>query len=314
MGRAGPGQPQQRVIDYYNSWESRWSYALVLRGVKHFGYYPPGRERLSMAEAQRLMVRRLAAALDLPGGALLLDAGCGEGAVALQLACERGWRVVGVDLLDWNVARAWRRPAAQGLSGRVAFHAMDYTRLRFPDGFFDGIYTMETLVHAPDHHEALLEFRRVLRPGGRLVLVEYSVCPREALTPLQRYGADLIVAGSGMHSLPRFLHGSFPGMLARAGFTEVAVEDLTPRVMPMLRRLATIFRLPYRLVELLGLQRVFINATAAVEGYRNLKDGDLWRYNIVTARKAAAQLGGAEPPRESAAQGVCGRAWSSPST
>jgi sterol 24-C-methyltransferase len=288
MGRARAGpQPQQRVIDYYNSWESRWCYALVLRGVKHFGYYPPGRERISMAEAQRLMVRRLAAALDLPGNALLLDAGCGEGAVALQLARERGWRVVGVDLLDWHVARARRRAAAQGLAGRVAFHAMDYTRLRFPDASFDGLYTMETLVHAPDAHEALREFRRVLRPGGRLALVEYSVCPREELTPLQRYGADLIVEGSGMHSLPGFVHGSFPGLLERAGFAEVAVEDLTPRVMPMLRRLATIFQLPYRLVALLGWQRVFINATAAVEGYRHLRDRDLWRYNIVTAWKAA---------------------------
>ena len=279
--------PQQRVIDYYNSWESRWSYALVLGGVKHFGYYPPGRERISMAEAQRLMVERLAGALDLSGDSLLLDAGCGEGAVALQLAAARGWRVAGVDLLDWNVVRANRPRAALGLAGRVAFHTMDYTRLRFPDGFFDGVYTMETLVHAPDHRQALREFHRVLRPGGRLVLVEYSVCPHEELTPLQRYGADLIVAGSGMHSLPRFLHGTFPGLLEEAGFTGVAVEDITPRVMPMLRRLSQIFALPYRVVERFGWQRTFINATAAVEGYRNLRAGDLWRYNIVTATKPA---------------------------
>ncbi len=184
------------------------------------------------------------------------------------------------------MARVRRRAAAQRLAGRVAFHAIDYTRLRFPDGFFDGVYTLQTLVHAPGEHQALLEFGRVLRPGGRLALVESSVCPREALTPLQRYGADLIVAGAGMHSLPRSLHGSFPGLLERAGFAEVAVEDLTPRVLPMLRRLATIFRLPYLLVQLLGLQRVFINATAAVEGYRHVRDGDLWRYNIITARKA----------------------------
>jgi sterol 24-C-methyltransferase len=277
--------PQQQVIDYFNTWESRWSYALILQGVKHFGYYPAGRVRISMAEAQRLMVDKLADALDLPAGSRLLDAGCGEGAVAVQLARSREFRIEGVDLLDWSVNRAHRQRVEAGLQGRLAFRVMDYTRLAFPNAAFDGVYTMETLVHAPDPHRALREFYRVLRPGGRLALCEYSICPREELTPRQRQGADLIIEGSGMHSMPQFLHGSFPRILQRAGFTDVAVEDVTPRVMPMLRRLCLIFFAPYQVVRLLRLQRTFVNATAAVEGYLNLRIGDLWRYNVISARK-----------------------------
>jgi SAM-dependent methyltransferase len=238
-----------------------------------------------MAEAQRLMVEKLADALALPAGSRLLDAGCGEGGVAVQLARSRGFRIEGVDLLEWSIERANRKRAGRGLAQGVAFHVMDYTRLAFPDAHFDGVYTMETLVHAPDYRQALRGFHRVLKPRGKLALCEYSVCPREDLTPRQRQGEDLIIEGAGMHSLPHFRHGSFPGILEGEGFTDVAVEDVTPRVMPMLRRLCAIFFAPYQLVRLLRLQRRFINATAAVEGYLNLRDGDLWRYNVISARK-----------------------------
>ncbi|HEY1835646.1 MAG TPA: hypothetical protein VGG13_02390 [Candidatus Saccharimonadales bacterium] len=73
------------VIGYYHSWESIIGYR-KLHGVKHFGYYPKGKEHISKAEAQLLMSERLAKALALPTGRLVLDAGCGEGGVALYLA------------------------------------------------------------------------------------------------------------------------------------------------------------------------------------------------------------------------------------
>jgi SAM-dependent methyltransferase len=84
------GSPQRRVIDYYRRLESRVPYALLLGGTRHFGWYPPGAERLPMRAALRLMEDRLGGALDLPAGALVLDAGCGRGAVALRLAPPSG--------------------------------------------------------------------------------------------------------------------------------------------------------------------------------------------------------------------------------
>jgi sterol 24-C-methyltransferase len=159
---------------------------------------------------------------------------------------------------------------------------MDYHRLRFPDGFFDGAYTMETLVHAPDSAAVLGELHRVLKPGGRLVLFEYSLAPRRELTARQRRVFDTITAESAMHGLPGFVHGRFPALLGAAGFREVAVEDVSERMLPMLRRLSQVFWVPYQLSRLLGMQRRLVNAMAAVEAYRNRA---VWRYNIVTASK-----------------------------
>jgi len=285
-----PGsRPQQQVIEYFQRRESRWGYALLLDGSKHFGYYPPGSERIPMATAVRLMADRLGQALGLPAGALVLDAGCGEGGVALHLATTLGLRVEGIDLQPQSVRRATRKARRRRALDLVRFQVMDYSALGFPERHFDGVYTMEALVHAPDSGAALAQFHRVLKPGGRLALFEYSLAPRQQLTARQREVFDTINRDAAMHSLPTFVHGSFPALLHAAGFEDVTVEDVTERMLPMLRRLARLGWAPYQLSRLLRMQRLAFNATAAVEAYRHR----VWRYNVVTAAKPP---GGRPPP------------------
>jgi SAM-dependent methyltransferase len=257
--------PQQRVIDYYRRPESRVTYALLLGGTRHFGWYPPGSERLPMRTAMRLMEDRL-----------------GRAAVALHLAAAFGLRVDGVDIVAADVRGAAHRAARHRGPGRARFHVMDYQRLGFADGSFDGAYTMETLVHAPDPAAVLRELHRVLAAGGRLALFEYSMAPREALTARQRRLFDAITEESAMHALPGFVHGCFPGLLHAAGFRDVQVEDVTGRMAPMLRRLARLLWLPYQLARAAGVQRRLVNAMAAVEADRHR---GVWRYNVVTAAK-----------------------------
>ncbi len=240
-----------------------------------------------MSQAMRLMEDKLGEKLNAAPGTSVLDAGCGVGNVAIRLARQHGLRITGVDILDWNIERARRKALAQRLNDRLKFEVMDYMELSFPDHHFDCVYTMETLVHAPDYQHALRQFYRVLKPEGRLVLFEYSVCRKEELTPEQRLGLDLVTEESGMHSLPHFIHGTFPDIVERAGFTDISVEEVTERVIPMFRRLSQIAYGPYQLIKLLKLQRQFINATSAVEGYRSLIQGDVWRYNLVVATKGA---------------------------
>jgi len=275
-----------RVVGYYRKPESRLTYRLLLGGTRHFGYYPAGSSGLSMATAMRLMEDKLGATLDLPPGSRVLDAGCGEGDVAVRLGTRFGLEVDGVDLLELNLRRARGKAARLGLTGSLRFHRLDYANLPFGDQTFDGVYTMETLVHAFDHRLALWELRRVLKPGGKLVLFEYSVPPRVEMTRAQRDGFDFVVERSAMRSLPSFLHGGFPAILDQAGFEVVAVEDITRRIWPMLRRLARISYLPAQVGRVLGIRGALLNCTALVEGYR-YREG--WRYNVVTARRPDGQ-------------------------
>jgi ubiquinone/menaquinone biosynthesis C-methylase UbiE len=237
-----------------------------------------------MGEAMRLMEDKLGATLALPAGSCVLDAGCGEGDVAIRMAGRFGLRVEGVDLIDFNVKKATRRAQRTGFSDHLRFQRMDYSDLAFPDQTFDAVYTMETLVHAFDHERALQELHRVIRPGGKIVLFEYSTIPRTEMSEDQRAAYDFIVEASAMSSLPFFVHGRFPVILAGTGFVDINVEDITQRMTPMLRRLAQILYVPYHVGRFLHVGGRLINCTAAVESYRH-KNTDVWRYNVVTAER-----------------------------
>ena len=277
--------PQQKVIDYFTQKESHLGYSLLLKGVRHFGYYPAGQEKISMAEAQRLMVEKLYEELNLKSNSLLLDAGCGEGEVAIYLATKYQFQIEGVDLLKLSIDKANKKRVQSGLEKKVNFQVMDYMKLDFSDEIFDGVYTMETLVHAPDYNRVLREFYRLLKPKGKLVLFEYSTRSLDNFPSRLRKIRKLVIEESGMHSLPHFLHGKFPEILKNTGFTDVSVKNITPRVIPMLKKLYLMAYLPYQLIKLLRLQRKFINTTSSVEGYKNFIKNDFWRYNIITAIK-----------------------------
>jgi sterol 24-C-methyltransferase len=128
----------RRVVGYYRTPESRLAYRLLLGGTKHFGYYPEGSSGLSMAAAMRLMEDKLGETLDLPPASRVLDAGCGEGDVAIRLVHRFGLQVDGVDLLEPNLRLARRKAAQLGLTGSLRFHRLDYGDLPFPDQTFDG--------------------------------------------------------------------------------------------------------------------------------------------------------------------------------
>ncbi len=258
------------VLKYYHSIGSRLGYRFLLGGTRHFGYYPAGHEKLSIAIAQRNMTDHLGQTLALPSGSLVLDAGCGEGSVSRRLTAQFGLRVEGVDLLDVSIERAKRR--STGMTG-LHYQRGDYHDLPFNYGTFDGVFTLETFVHAYDYERVLAEFYRVLKPGGRIVLFEYTVPDLASLPVRQRRVYKDIIEGSSMSALPHLVHGSFHEILSRAGYTDVEVEDITPRMMPLLERFARWAYLPYILVSLFGRRRQNPNVTAAIEfnRYRDFK-------------------------------------------
>jgi len=98
-----------------------------------------------------------------------VDVGCGTGFLALELAA-RGHHVVGVDFAPAMIEEARRKVAASGLS--VRFEEADAEQLPFVPRSFDLVISRHVLWTLPHPQAAIDEWMRVLRPGGRLAVVD----------------------------------------------------------------------------------------------------------------------------------------------
>jgi ubiquinone/menaquinone biosynthesis C-methylase UbiE len=116
------------------------------------------------------------AAAELSGGEQILDLGCGTGHTALAFAA-RGAEVEALDLTAEMLAQGRRLARERGLSN-VRFREGDAARLPFADGAFDVVTSRLSAHHYARPEAAIREAARVLRPGGRLLLVD-SVAPED---------------------------------------------------------------------------------------------------------------------------------------
>jgi demethylmenaquinone methyltransferase / 2-methoxy-6-polyprenyl-1,4-benzoquinol methylase len=170
--------------------------------------------------------RRLTARAVVRPGDRVLDVCCGTGELAVACAAEGG-RVTGLDFSERMLERARRK------SGAVEWVAGDAVALPFGVEEFDAATVGFGVRNVPELERALAELRRVLRPGGRLAILEITR-PRGLLAPFYRLWFDVLVpalgkvlpGGSAYTYLPASVR-RFPGpdelaaLIESAGFRAV---------------------------------------------------------------------------------------------
>jgi demethylmenaquinone methyltransferase/2-methoxy-6-polyprenyl-1,4-benzoquinol methylase len=175
--------------------------------------------------------RRLAAQAVVLPGHRVLDACCGTGDLAL--AAEReGGIVTGVDFSPRMLERARRK------SGTVEWLQGDVLALPFPDGAFDAVTVGFGIRNVDRLEDGLAELRRVLRPGGRLAVLEITQ-PRGPLRPFFDLWFERIVpllgrllpGGRAYTYLPASVRrfpdaGELSELLRSVGFRDVRVRLL----------------------------------------------------------------------------------------
>ncbi|EJL46237.1 methyltransferase [Brevibacillus agri] len=102
-----------------------------------------------------------------PGRGPILDAGCGDGYASCKLA-GHGYTVEGVDIAGEMIRLAEERK--KHFPENVQFQTADISKLPFADGTFAGVMSINVVEFTPAPLKALLELRRVLAPGGILVI------------------------------------------------------------------------------------------------------------------------------------------------
>ncbi len=190
---------------------------------------------------RRRVARRFRVLLQRPG-AEVLDLCCGTGDLALALASEAGARgavVTGADFAHPMLVRAGQKSAGQPVA--IRFFEADALHLPCADGSFDLVTTAFGFRNLANYRAGLAEFRRVLRPGGSLAILEFSE-PRSALfgslfafyfrRVLPRIGG-IISGNAGAYrylpnSVQRFPHPPELRLwMEDAGFSDVKFESWT---------------------------------------------------------------------------------------
>ena len=168
--------------------------------------------------------------LDIAAGAHVLDVGCGSGAVTRDIAKRVGRHglAVGLDPSPELLAVAHELAHAAGVGDRMEFREGDAHQLPFPDGSFDAVLCVTVLSHVPRGEAAIPELVRVLRPGGRLGVLDQDTDMTAFTHPDRALTRRIVAASSDAMAVDGWLVRQLPSLFQGAGLEDVRVRGFFP--------------------------------------------------------------------------------------
>lgn len=150
-------------------------------------------------------------------GEAVLDVGCGTGTLLMKAARRVGHagRVVGIDPAHQQIVRARTKAARHNTP--IEFQIGAIEQLAFPDQTFDVVFSTLMMHHlpAPLKRQGLAEIIRVLKPGGRLVITDFTHKQER-----QGQAARFHAGGSRTHDLMT--------LVSEAGFLQIKTQEMQP--------------------------------------------------------------------------------------
>ncbi len=167
--------------------------------------------------------------LKLTSSSVILEVGCGAGGCALYLA-RTGACVTGIDVNENGIRNARMTAQGENFAGRLQFEQADgESELPFPVASFDAIYSNDAMCHLMDRRAALRNWRKVLKPDGRLLFTDALVITG----PLSN--AEIAIRSS----IGRYLFvppGENERLIEEAGLQLLVSRDLTVSVVKISER------------------------------------------------------------------------------
>jgi tocopherol O-methyltransferase len=250
----------------------------------HHGLWERGDE--SPEQAAVALARRVAEAACVAQGDAVVDVGCGYGATARLLARECGAEVTGLTV---SPAQAAAAPPCDG----VTLLVRDWLDNGLPDASFDAAIAIESLSHMPDKPRVFGELARVVKPGGRVVVVDWlareragAIERRLLLDPICREGRL-----PALHAASEYV-----AFLREAGFTVTGFDDLTRRAVRtwavVARRLPVVLARDPRLLAAAWPERAFLPSLARIPVAERI---GAMRLCLLAAQRGSSASGSGSP-------------------
>lgn len=282
----------EEVEYYYQS--SQKDYEIIWGTKKHkslhYGFWEKGIK--NHEQAINNTTEKVAYYGALKAGMQLADLGCGLGGPAMYLAKKYNAKVDGVSITRKQITQANARAEHLGLKDDVKFYAEDYCNTSLKSAHYDLVYGIESYCHAQDKLDVLSESARLLKQGGKLVVLDFfwkgslrqaqdDKLSTKDTTAMKNWAKSWAVSDFAYEN-------EFEEKLVQAGFKNIEKHVVTKNVAPSIKRLYYIFIPSVAadwLLRLIGKRKgKHENMWSAYYQYQCWKRG-LWNYCIYTAEK-----------------------------
>lgn len=253
----------------------------------HYGFWEKGIKRHEQA------IHNMTEQVAKYGGLLqkgrthirMADLGCGIGGPAFYLAKKYKVKVDGVSITERQITQAIEEAKRLGMEERAAFYQEDYCHTSLLSAQYDLVYGIESYCHAIDKLDVLQESARLLKPNGKLVVLDFfwngTEKSEKDKSCMKNWASSWAVSNFAYEK-------EFEEKLNQAGFSNIEKHVITNNVVPSIKRLYAIF-IPGYIIDLIlrtvGLRKgKHENLFSALYQYQCWKRG-LWNYCIYAAEK-----------------------------
>ena len=164
---------------------------------------------------------------------LVLDAGCGIGGSSVYLAKNMGCHIQGITLSKKQCETATKLANDKGVGDKVTFSQQDYTQTNFADNTFDFAWCIESMETATDKSLFFKEMRRILKPGGKILVADifkpepYDLKDEKDMqTMLNGWAMSDILSISELHETAK-----------KASFEVTKIRDVSKEVLKSVKRM-----------------------------------------------------------------------------
>jgi tocopherol O-methyltransferase len=258
----------------------------------HYGFW--FHDTKTLAEAIRNTDKFVINILSIGSEDVVLDAGCGIGGTSFYIAEVTGARVEGITLSEVQLNVALSRAAQSVATHRLGFSKQDYTHTTFYDETFSKLFGIESVCHAGSKVDFLKEAWRILKPGGKIAIVDAFLI-KENLDVDEQIIYKKFIEGWVVPDLPS--QAQFSTLLAQAGFENCVFHDMQRFIAKSVNRIHQFSMLtsPWNFIKSkLGLARENLSAWYQKE----LFERSIAVYGVFVAEKADMQVKPGLPQRK----------------